>query len=57
MPKAGHEVSVEWDQDIWRPEFGQLQAVLYGDCQLMPELPLVEVYREARLSSELSKPS
>ena len=47
VPKTGHKVIVEWDKDIWRPEVGQLQAVLNSDCQLMPELPLVEVCRGA----------
>ena len=54
MPKAGHEVSIEWDEDIWRPEVGQLQAVLYGNCQLMPELPLVEVCRGSHFASTVA---
>ena len=54
VPKAGHKVVVEWDKDIWRPEVGQLQAILYGNCQLMPELPLVEVCREAQFASAVA---
>ena len=54
VPKAGHKVVVEWDQDIWRPEVGQLQAVLYGDCQLMPELSLVEICKGAYFASAVT---
>lgn len=44
--KARHKFGVEGDEDIRSLKVGQLQALLYSDRQLVPELPLVMVCRQ-----------
>jgi hypothetical protein len=52
MGKARKELGVERDEHIGSPEVGHLQALLYGNSKLMPELPLVEVCMQHNDSSD-----